>query len=63
MAEPKRRTSKGRKRRRASHLALTAAHFVPCPQCRSPKLPHHVCPFCGTYNGRPVLAVERRRAP
>jgi large subunit ribosomal protein L32 len=32
-----------------------------CPQCRSPKPNHRVCPVCGTYNGRDVLAVGRER--
>jgi len=31
-----------------------------CPRCHAPKLPHHVCPACGFYNGRKVLTVEHR---
>jgi large subunit ribosomal protein L32 len=29
-----------------------------CPQCRESKLPHRICPHCGYYKGREVLAVE-----
>jgi large subunit ribosomal protein L32 len=34
-----------------------------CPQCHSPKLPHHVCPTCGTYNGREVIKMEGQKKP
>ena len=27
-----------------------------CPQCHSPRRPHRVCPVCGTYAGREVVA-------
>jgi large subunit ribosomal protein L32 len=29
-----------------------------CPQCHEPKLPHFVCPSCGTYRGRKVVVKE-----
>ena len=31
-----------------------------CPQCHSPRRPHRVCPACGTYAGREVLAPDAR---
>ena len=30
----------------------------PCPRCHSPRLPHRVCPVCGTYAGREVIKHE-----
>ena len=33
-----------------------------CPQCHSPRLPHRVCPVCGSYKGREVLAEPGERA-
>jgi large subunit ribosomal protein L32 len=36
-------------------------HLVACHQCRSPRLPHHACPVCGTYRGRTVFRVEEER--
>jgi large subunit ribosomal protein L32 len=30
----------------------------PCPKCGDPKIPHRVCPTCGTYRGEQVLEVE-----
>lgn len=55
---PKKRTSKARRDSRRSHHALTAPTVVECPQCKSKKLPHVVCPECGTYAGRQVLDVD-----
>jgi large subunit ribosomal protein L32 len=58
MALPKRKTSKARRDKRRSHSALTPPVTEDCPQCHSPKLPHHVCPTCGTYAGRDVIEVK-----
>lgn len=53
---PKKRHSSSRRDTRRAHDALTAPTLVPCPQCKSMKPPHVVCPECGTYNGRQVIA-------
>ena len=29
-----------------------------CPHCHSPRLPHRVCPTCGTYAGREVISRD-----
>jgi len=58
MAVPKRKMSKSRRDKRRANWKLTAPHLVPCPQCHQPKLPHHVCPNCGYYDGREVIAVK-----
>ncbi len=60
-ALPKRKLGKGRKGRRRSHLALQAANLVPCPKCHEMRLPHQVCPSCGTYKGIEVLAVKTKK--
>ncbi|MBL7165464.1 MAG: 50S ribosomal protein L32 [Dehalococcoidales bacterium] len=57
-ALPKRKISKARKGRRRSHDQLSAPALVSCPQCHSPRLPHHVCPTCGSYAGREVVEVK-----
>jgi large subunit ribosomal protein L32 len=54
-ALPKRKTSKARQGIRRSHHSLSPTATVNCPQCNSPKLPHHACPTCGTYAGREVV--------
>ncbi|MBM4453990.1 MAG: 50S ribosomal protein L32, partial [Chloroflexi bacterium] len=39
------------------HLGVKVPALVNCPQCHNPKLPHHVCPTCGSYNGREVIEI------
>jgi large subunit ribosomal protein L32 len=56
MAVPKKRTSSARRdKRRAQHKA-PKARLNSCPRCHSPRLPHRVCPTCGTYAGREVVS-------
>jgi large subunit ribosomal protein L32 len=58
MAVPKQRTSRTRRdKRRAQHKAR-APRLNECPRCHSPRLPHRVCPTCGTYAGREVISHE-----
>ena len=58
MALPKQRSAKARQGKRRSHLKLTLPALDTCPECHSPKLAHHVCPTCGSYNGRQVIKVK-----
>jgi large subunit ribosomal protein L32 len=60
-ALPKRKISKGRSARRRSHLALRANRLVPCPQCHELRLPHHVCPNCGSYKGTEVIEIKTKK--
>jgi large subunit ribosomal protein L32 len=55
MAVPKRRTPPAKQGRRRSHQALVPIQLARCPQCRTMRPNHRVCPVCGTYNGRQVL--------
>ncbi|MFQ6091917.1 MAG: 50S ribosomal protein L32 [bacterium] len=55
MAVPKRKISKSRRDKRRAHWKLMAPSLVLCPQCSHPKLPHRVCPSCGSYRGRKVI--------
>ncbi|MFQ3596335.1 MAG: 50S ribosomal protein L32 [Sphingomonadaceae bacterium] len=56
MAVPKRKTSPSRRNMRRSHHALKPVMTMECPNCGELKLPHHVCPACGFYDGREVLS-------
>ncbi len=57
-ALPKRKYAKARQGKRRGHLGLTPPPLDYCPQCHSPKLPHHVCPTCGSYAGREVIEIK-----
>lgn len=57
MAVPKRRMSRSNTRHRRAKWKAQRPTLVTCPQCHDPKLPHTVCPTCGTYKGRQVIDV------
>lgn len=56
---PKRKHSKGRRDRRRAHDALNATNLVQCSQCGEMRLPHTVCPKCGYYQGREIIAMSK----
>ena len=58
MAVPKRRTSRAKRDKRRAHDALAPPVRSVCPQCGESKLPHRVCPNCGTYRGREVIQTD-----
>ena len=58
MAVPKQRTSKAKRDKRRSHDSLVNVGRSVCPQCSGPKLPHRVCPSCGSYRGRTVIETD-----
>jgi len=57
MAVPKRKTSPSRRGMRRSHDALQPQAFHECSNCGELKRPHNLCPSCGHYNGREIIAV------
>ena len=61
MALPKRKYAKARQGKRRSHLKLALPNLVPCAQCHNLKPAHQVCPYCGTYRGRQVIAESKPR--
>ncbi len=61
MALPKRRHSTSRSRKRRTHWKLKTSMFFLCPQCKTPKLPHRVCPVCGTYKGEQVVEIKEKK--
>ncbi|UCD09501.1 MAG: 50S ribosomal protein L32 [Dehalococcoidales bacterium] len=60
--QPKRKYAKARQGKRRSHIAASAPALITCSQCNSPKLPHHVCPTCGSYNGRDVTEIKSSKS-
>jgi len=61
MALPKRRHSKTRGRKRRTHYKMHSMEIMECPNCHKPKLPHRVCKYCGYYDGREIIAVEKNK--
>ncbi len=57
-ALPKQRVSRGHQGNRRAHDRLKPVQLMHCPSCHALKLPHHVCPTCGTYKGQPVLRLK-----
>ncbi|MEQ8162627.1 MAG: 50S ribosomal protein L32 [Smithellaceae bacterium] len=58
MPNPVKRHSRTRRNKRRSHDFLQEPATSLCPQCKSVKMPHRVCPKCGTYKGREITPVE-----
>lgn len=56
MAVQQNKVSRSRRNMRRSHDALVAANPAECPNCGELKRPHHVCPACGYYDDREVVA-------
>ncbi|HKG17486.1 MAG TPA: 50S ribosomal protein L32 [Solirubrobacteraceae bacterium] len=56
MAVPKQKQSRSRTRKRRAQHKVAPPAYNRCPQCHSPRLAHRVCPVCGTYAGREVVA-------
>lgn len=44
--------------RRAYNSVLHLPQLNSCPQCAAAFIPHRVCPACGYYNGRQIVAVK-----
>ena len=58
MAVPKRRTSKSKKRMRRTHYKAAIPTLSPCPKCGEARIPHRVCPNCGSYKGERRIEIE-----
>ena len=59
MPNPVKRHSKTRRNQRRAHDFLKQPPSSLCPQCKETKLPHRVCPKCGTYKGREITPIEK----
>ncbi len=57
MAVPQNKVTKSRRNMRRSHHALAAGNPQECSNCGELKRPHHVCPACGHYDDREVIAA------
>ena len=62
MPNPKRQHSRQRQRKRRTHYKARISSMGPCSNCRKPILSHRVCPYCGHYKGRLVVAQKVKEA-
>lgn len=60
MANPKRKHSKSRTRKRRTkyYNRLEEPQMQECSNCGSVKIMHRACPSCGYYRGRKVIEPE-----
>ena len=62
MAVPKSKVSKARRdKRRSSHWKLETPMLTKCPKCGELRLSHRFCKECGTYNGREIKEIEKKK--
>jgi len=62
MANPTSRHSRSRRNKRRANWKGSIPSIIECPECSEPKLPHRVCPSCGTYNKKKVLEIVEKEA-
>jgi large subunit ribosomal protein L32 len=58
MAVPKQKQSHARTSKRRAQHKVAGPTYNLCPQCHSPRLPHRVCPTCGSYKGHTVIDAD-----
>lgn len=59
MPNPFKRHTRSRGGKRRAHDFLENPAMARCSNCGEVKPPHRVCPSCGYYKGRKVLAIEK----
>ena len=56
---PKKKRTKTKKGTRWSHSQLRPTALSVCSQCKTLKPSHQICPTCGYYAGREVIAAAQ----
>ncbi|MEM9010828.1 MAG: 50S ribosomal protein L32 [Pseudomonadota bacterium] len=57
MAVPKHKVTRAKRNMRRAHDALRAVNPNECSNCGEMRRPHHICPACGHYGDREVVAM------
>lgn len=60
MANPTHRHTRSRRDKRRANWKGESPNLIACPECNEMKLPHRVCPACGTYNKKKVLEIVEK---
>jgi len=61
MAQPKKRTSKQKRRQRHANWKIKINLPIICKNCGSFQLPHTACPSCGYYKGKKVITTKAEK--
>jgi large subunit ribosomal protein L32 len=62
MALPKKKVSRARRNaRRSANFKIATPTLVECSHCHQLKQAHRVCPKCGYYDGKQVIAVDEKK--
>jgi large subunit ribosomal protein L32 len=62
MPNPKKKhTPHRRDCRRSANSKLDTPNTVKCLNCGATKMPHKVCPRCGFYNGKLIIAKKVKK--
>ncbi|MEA3313836.1 MAG: 50S ribosomal protein L32 [Caldisericota bacterium] len=61
MANPKKKTTRSKKGMRQWKEKIKSPNLIECPHCHNLVLSHHVCPYCGYYDGNPVVAMKTKK--
>lgn len=65
MANPKKKITHSRKGNRYSKVKMRFRNnrslLVPCGHCNKPIRSHHICPYCGYYDGKLVVKQEEKK--
>lgn len=59
--EPKKRHSRARQGKRRASIHLKLSSLVTCANCGASILPHIVCPKCGFYKGKSIIAKKVKK--
>ncbi len=61
MPNPKKKHTRSRRdMRRKANSKLDPVTIVACSNCGAARKPHNVCPSCGFYKDRVVVAVAKK---
>jgi large subunit ribosomal protein L32 len=58
MAVPRSRVSNARKNSRRAHDAKSTKNSSECKNCGKNRIPHRICPHCGTYANRVIYETK-----
>lgn len=61
MPEPKKKTTHSKKAMRQWKEKIDTPNLIECPHCHKLILPHHVCPYCGYYDGEQKVVVVKEK--